>query len=345
MYRVALQVAAGEAEPELLQKAQRTLTRMERRLVDLDRNYADAKTKAQGAVAGARGQSGKPLHGLSVCTTGPPCSCLLQYNIHLAFVKALQHVSDYKVPCMYLSSECTVCQARANQSYMAICDRCLGASSCQSAGKLTAAPQPAGSSGRRSDMPPPKASASSNISATASPNTDTEAAPQQGFWARLLGTPGRSPSNSSSVGPGSSSGASSEKGASQGKSGSANVSGTASRVSRAEAAASMAQARAPNKGKPFGVSRNTEDRASPARADTKVAVSAGRDGNEPSTDSLLGSANSLIAKSLRFTGMAAKVAAGVASAIKADADKYMAQLELEAEARVRTMALFCIRRG
>ncbi|KAG2422260.1 hypothetical protein HXX76_016174 [Chlamydomonas incerta] len=45
-------VKAGEAEPELLDKAERTLGRMERRLLALDRDYKQAKQSASGALQG-----------------------------------------------------------------------------------------------------------------------------------------------------------------------------------------------------------------------------------------------------------------------------------------------------
>ncbi|GLI68475.1 hypothetical protein VaNZ11_012901 [Volvox africanus] len=47
-----VKVQAGEAEPEMLVKAERTLSRMERRLLDLDRDYWAAKQNAKGALAG-----------------------------------------------------------------------------------------------------------------------------------------------------------------------------------------------------------------------------------------------------------------------------------------------------
>ncbi|GIL89995.1 hypothetical protein Vretimale_18008 [Volvox reticuliferus] len=47
-----VKVQTGEAEPEMLAKAERTLSRMERRLLDLDRDYWAAKQNAKGALAG-----------------------------------------------------------------------------------------------------------------------------------------------------------------------------------------------------------------------------------------------------------------------------------------------------
>ncbi|GFH32302.1 uncharacterized protein HaLaN_31499, partial [Haematococcus lacustris] len=44
-------------------------------------------------------------------------------------------------------------------------------------------------------------------------------------------------------------------------------------------------------------------------------------------------AGSLLATSLKFTGLAAKVALGMASSLKADAERMMKQMEAEAAAQ------------
>ena len=82
-----MQVKAGEADPEMLTRAERILNRMERRLVSLDSDYKDAKQKASGALAG--GGCGRPEGGegaacfvvvpsaKGVCRTSTPACMVL----------------------------------------------------------------------------------------------------------------------------------------------------------------------------------------------------------------------------------------------------------------------------